>query len=424
MSFLSKARDFISTRLNQSGTSQIQLTKNERDFKAARGLKRHYRYHTSMEMENLDVAIKAAENPLNPDRRRLYAMYHEALQDGHLSSVVETRTSKVLAEPFVIIDEDNKVGERFSDDHRKLIYKSWFFDFLTYAHHSIFWGHSLVEFARDKKTDTVKDTFLIWREHVKPESGEIFMDLFTDTGIPYRERPWNQFLIEVGDKYDLGLLRKATRLVIMKKYSVTDWARRSERYGQPLLGIKTPRTSDAELDAIEDMAANFGANGYVILDDQDEVQIIESSQAFTWQIFDGLAKRMDDEISKLILGQTMTTDSGANRAQAEVHERQLDSMIESDMRKLTFIVNDVLFPYLIQHGYDLEGFRFEFFRTTEEGEQEAREERMGGAAGKYPGQDKEQAGYAYTKKTESTEEELRRAEKKSPYLNAGRFTAH
>lgn len=411
----------------RSGGNQEQLVKQERDFRAARKLKKHHRYQIPMEIGNLDVAIQAAESPLNPDRRRLYDMYEEAMQDGHLSSVWQTRVERVLAEPWVVVEEGKPVGKRFNEEAKKLLYKMWIYDFMRYSMDAKLWGHSLIEFARTREDGSVRDVYLIWREHVKPELGELHMELFTDEAILYRERPWSQVLLEVGDKYDLGLLRKATRLVILKKYSVTDWARRSERYGQPLLGIKTARTRDEELDALEDMASNFGANGYVILDDTDEVQIIESSQAFTWQIFDGLAKRMDDEISKLILGQTMTTDTGANRAQAEVHERQLDSIIEADMRWLTFIINDTLFPFLKKYGYQLDGFRFEFYRTTEEGEQEAREERMGGAAGKYPGQQASQQGNDGGKANQDPDnpdaDELARAQKKSPYLNAGRSTA-
>ena len=423
MNLLQKAIQSITGRNRGSQAQSVSLAKDERDFRAARRLKRHTPYKVGLEINNLELAIQAAENPYHPDRRRLYAIYDEVMDDGHLASVFQTRIDRVLAEPFVIVEEGLPIGERFNDDVRQLIYKQWLYDFLRYSLESKGWGHSLIEFAFNKADQTVKDVYLIWREHVEPETGKLHMEIYSEEHLPFRERPWNRFLLEVGDKYDLGFLKKAARLVILKKYSVTDWSRRSERYGQPLLGIKTARTRDEELDAIEEMAANFGSNGYVILDDTDEVQIIESSQAMTWQIFDGLAKRMDDEISKLILGQTMTTDTGANRAQAEVHERQLDSIIEADMRWLTFIINDELFPFLISKGYQLEGFRFEFYRTTEEGEQEAREERMGGAAGKYPGAQEEAASEEDPEPDVNAgqqSEELSRAQKKSPYRSVGR----
>lgn len=425
MSILSRLGNYIFQRRSNSSQNTQQLTRNERDFRTARGLKRNYSYQVPLEMDQLDAAVLSAESPHNPDRRRLYGIYDAAMQDGHLTSVISTRIERILAEAFVMVEEGKPVGKRFNEDHKKLLYRKWFFDFLRYSLESKFWGHSLMEFSREPGTGMVKDIFLLWREHVEPVQGELFMDVHSTTeGIMFRERPWTNFLLEIGDKYDLGILKKATRLVIMKKYSVTDWSRRGERYGQPLLGIKTARQSDKELDALEDMAANFGSNGYVILDDQDQVQIIESSQAFTWQIFDSLAKRMDDEISKLVLGQTMTTDSGSSEAQARVHMDQLDSLSESDMRWLTFTVNDELFPLLKKYGYPLDGFRFEFFRMTEEGEQEAREERMGGAAGKYPGQGNQGQKSDTGAEPNQTEEELRRVEKKSPYLSAGKSTAH
>lgn len=49
------------------------------------------------------------------------------------------------------------------------------------------------------------------------------------------------------------------------------------------------------------------------------------------EIHAAIIQSANDELAKLILGQTMTTDDGSSRAQAEVHERQQDSIHATDL---------------------------------------------------------------------------------------------
>ncbi len=348
---------------------------------------KHPKYNIDLAYDNFKSAVSQAENIYQHDRRYLYAMYHDILDDAQLSSQIETRQLKLQEERPVMIKQGMKVGsDRFDEEALKPLLSPWFYDFMALAIESFFWGHSLIEFLK-RPDGNISSVNLIPREHVRPEYGDVLLDLYNRNGLPFREGVFSKSLLEIGGPYDLGILKKVTKLVIMKNYSLADWSRFSEKFGMPFLSIKTASTDTKELDVKQSMAENFGRNGWAILDDQDEINFHESFRTTPHLLYKELASLVDSYISKLISGQTMTADSGSSLAQAQVHERVLDSRSKGDMRWFALQVNHCLFPKLESMGINFfKGYDFNFYRLTPEYEQAAREERMGGAAGKYPGQ--------------------------------------
>ena len=59
------------------------------------------------------------------------------------------------------------------------------------------------------------------------------------------------------------------------------------------------------------------------------IELIEAARSGTAD-YDALCQRMDKAISKVILSQTMTTDDGSSRSQAEVHQGVAETVIKSD----------------------------------------------------------------------------------------------
>jgi hypothetical protein len=180
-------------------------------------------------------------------------------------------------------------------------------------------------------------------------------------GIPYRQPPVSKYLIEVGRPYDLGLLKVATKTVIRKEYALTDWSRRNEKYGMPWLVVRTASRNKAELDEKAAMAENFGANAWAILDDQDQIDLLESSNTFAFQSFKEYADWADQAISILINGQSGTTMEQAYVGTAEVHERILNTYTKARMHRIQNNINYSLLPFLRRHGYPIgEEDYFEF----------------------------------------------------------------
>lgn len=68
----------------------------------------------------------------------------------------------------------------------------------------------------------------------------------------------------------------------------------------------------------------------------------------------------NENISKLINGQTGTTDEKAYVGSAEVHERILNDYTFSRLRKMEYIINNQLIPFLIYWGYPLNDCKFQY----------------------------------------------------------------
>ncbi|MEA3450879.1 MAG: DUF935 family protein, partial [Bacteroidota bacterium] len=175
----------------------------------------------------------------------------------------------------------------------------------------------------------------------------------------------------IGETHDLGLFEVASREVIWKSYSRADWSQASEKFGMPMLVIRTDTSNDTELDKIEQYAQNFGSNSYTILNKEDEVEIASFSGGNNfYEIYDKHIKVCDAYLSKLVNGQTMTSDDGSSYSQANVHERILNDYTLARMQRLQRDINDKLIPFLIENGYKLEGLKFQFLDLIPKEEEE------------------------------------------------------
>lgn len=317
-------------------------------------LKRHYTYRVKAEMETFRQALAAAENPLRPDRKMLYGLYKNIELDDQVVSQMRIAIATVKNAPFVIEtnDKENKEAMKFFDS-------SWFRNLLKFLVETEFWGHTLLEFIWTKD-GRLRDCIVIPREHVRPEYGDLLIRPTDTKGIEFRDKVIPN-CIEFGNPYDLGLFNVLCIPVIRKQYSDTDWSVFSEKYGMPLLSVKTQSRQEAEISAKEEMAANFGANGYVILDDMDEINIIERKSAGDGhKVFLERINLSDTKISKIINGQTGVTDEKSYVGSAEVHERTLNQFTLSRLTDIQADINEKLMHYLIEKGVIPLNSRFKF----------------------------------------------------------------
>lgn len=326
-----------------------QMAKDAKKRLSQYAIRRQKTYFATLGQDELKQAIIFAEDPENPVRYYLYEIYKEVLKDLHLDSQIRTAIFKIIKEPWVIVNSKTK---KINKEATELLQKKWFQDISQYYLEAEYWGHSLIEFGQlyqDTETSKMvfKDVVLFPREHVSPEKGMILVNPSDIQGLYYRQNPFNQWIIETEKTHDLGLLHKAARYSIYKKFSYADWSRSGEKWGDPLLVIRSASSDDKENDKKEQFAANFGNNGYAILDKDDEVELLERKNDKGYEINKLFAEAMDKENSKGINGQTATADEKSFVGSAEVQERILDDLTDARIRSLSYFHNDVTLPYLI-----------------------------------------------------------------------------
>lgn len=358
-----------------------------------------------MKQDDLKLAIQYAEQPERPRRDLLYEMYRQAVKDGHFTGEYEKAINKVVGAPFGVY----KIGsEEIDKKATRLLNKNWFEDYRTYHEEAVFWGHSLIQFMdlvpsnEEGLQMEFREIELVERDHVRPEEGYIVRDISDETGLPFRDPTIAKTLglIEIGKPKSLGKLQIICREYIWKNYSRSDWSRHSEKFGMPMVAIKSSSRDAKELDRLEDMASNFGNNLWMLLDGDDEVDLKEPTFKDSYQIYKEKVLMCNDEMSKAATWQTGTSDEKAFVGSTQVHADILDDYTEWRKRKQTYHINDVLFPFLIENGYPLQGMEFKYLTYKElnpetEQEEKSKENGSGGAPEKKPTPARQRALYKY-----------------------------
>jgi hypothetical protein len=318
----------------------VKETKNGANFKLT-GTKIP---QTENDIRELDDAISMAENSLDPSRFKLYSIY-DNIRDLHVKSQMRTAIFGVVKQKWVIVDENNVIDEELT----KLLQKLWFHELSKKIIETEFYGHSMIYFWMNEKTREIEKTKLFPRIHVNPEKGVLIPDLDReDITVPYDNEVFNSIFLEVGEPGDLGLLKDVARWCILKWWGIKDWARSSEKWGDPHLVIQSSSDDEAENTEKAEMAQNFGGNSWMMVSKEDEVKLLERNQAgASHLIFLDFIKISNEENSKGINGQTATADTQAFVGTAQVQERILDDYTESRLMSLMYFHNEKTLPFLI-----------------------------------------------------------------------------
>ncbi|MFQ3578520.1 MAG: DUF935 family protein [Bacteroidales bacterium] len=315
--------------------------------------------------EQIDIARwqqarKSAESVTNPIRTDLYDIYSDILVDAHLTSSINKRKSMGLAATihYMTGNSPNRKAE-------KIIKSMPFKQFLKDIYDTIFWGFSLFEILPDSQTFRYT---LIPRKHVCPELGIIKPQQSSNKGIPYRNNSEYKFLVEAGNYTDLGLLLKASPVVIYKRNSFADWAQAVELIGQPMREGIYDSWDEAGRQKLHQDLLEMGGSGILIHPRNTEIKLVESQQkAASSQLYDKFMQFCNAEISKLILGNTLTTEQGDKGARSlgDIHENEQKHLVQEDKEFILSVLNDKVKPMLRSYFSLPEGeFRFDNAETV------------------------------------------------------------
>ena len=317
---------------------------------------------TRKDIRDWRYAWQMAINVDSPNRQRLYDIYADVNIDLHLSGCIEQRKGFVLARSFKLVDQNGKENE----DAMHYFDQAWFKQLVSYVLDSRYWGHSLIELG-DVTADgdgcpCYDGVRLIPRKHVIPEFGRVIANLGEDwhTGIDYHQPPFADWLIEAGTPDDLGLFLKAATQTIPKKNALAFWDTFAEIFGMPMRIAKTTLRDEKELKKMEEMMASMGTEFWGLFQEGTDIEVVESTKGDAFNVYDKRVDRANSELSKLIIGQTMTIEDGSSLSQSETHLQVFENLVESDRDMLRDVVNNQLIPRMVKHGFPVKGLRFDW----------------------------------------------------------------
>jgi len=146
-----------------------------------------------------------------------------------------------------------------------------------------------------------------------------------------------------------GLARLVAFGWMCKGYTVKDWMAFVETYGLPLrLGRYGPEAKPKDVEALFRAVANIGTDAAAVLPKSMEIEFVKGiALTGTDAVFAGLARWVDEQVSKAVLGQTMTTDNGSSQSQATVHNEVRHDIAADDALDVAATINrDIVRPYV------------------------------------------------------------------------------
>lgn len=312
-----------------------------------------------LDMQTYMNSIRGAENVDFTNRIRLYDLYEDILTDGHLDSV---RDKRIAAARCVRI-EFRRDG-RPDDTINRLLKSPWFFQFIEDLVDSVFWGFSLFQFYRGK--DGWPEYVLVPRKHVDPVRQLILHRQGDTVGTP-----WTDFrdVLFVGKPRALGKLANAAPYVIYKRNDMADWAQFCEIFGMPIREYTyDAEDEEARVRILDDMGEEQGSAACFIHPKGCELKLLESTgKSGSSDLYDRFYERCNNEISKIFLGNTLTTEASERGTQAlgTVQEKGEKRINESDRQMILNVLNYDMADIFESLGYDTRGGEFVYVEPKE-----------------------------------------------------------
>lgn len=280
-------------------------------------------------------------------------------KDPHLFSQLQTRKNAVTGLDFEIIpfsdDPRDKEIADFVEEQLNSIesFEDVETDLLDaigkgFAVSEIIWGYDegrvVVQDIKSRHQkrffwDSVDDSFKV-RTIEAPEGIQLQRNKFII----------HKYKARSGHPSRAGILRVVAWMYLFKNYDLKDWVSFAEVYGLPLrLGKYAPGASEADKTALMRALIQIGADAAGIIPDGTTIDFITTEKTGSTDLYERLARYCDEQISKAVLGQTLTSDSGGGSyAQSKTHNDVRHDLTVADCKALASTLRrDLIRPLCI-----------------------------------------------------------------------------
>ncbi|WP_068317490.1 DUF935 domain-containing protein [Polycladidibacter hongkongensis] len=310
----------------------------------------------SITPQKLAGILKAA---VDDDPAEFFELAQEMEErDGHYASVLSTRKLALIGlEDDLGAEDSDKKAQEIAEAVRTDVLENPLFDGLKMdLLDALGKGVALVEITWDTSGPRWKPAAFDWvdprwLQFDKQTRREIRLKQDENAeGIALQEFKYVTHLpkIKSGLPVRGGLARLAVWSWMLKSYTLKDWAAFCEIFGQPLrLGKYSAKASDKDKRALLQAVRSIARDAAAIIPQTMDMELIQSKST-GGAVFKELAEYLDKQISKAVLGQTMTTDDGSSQSQATVHDDVRSDIKAADAAQLARSINTHLIqPYVM-----------------------------------------------------------------------------
>jgi hypothetical protein len=318
-------------------------------------------FRHTQNIEKWRNAIRSFENVITPIRLHMYDLYDDISLDGQIESTWGKRLDGILNKELVFLKpdgtQDEMINKLLNSPDMRAINKELL--------NSLVWGYTLLQINNIVWDDMEErwriDFDLIPRKHVHPEKN--FKCISIDQCVPtvdflYQEDPLVKYMLWAGDPTDKGLYCKAAQYVIYKRGGFGDWAQFAEMFGMPFREAAYDDYDDNTRIKLEQAMEQWGGANYMIRPKGAEIKIHDTGgSSGSNTIYKDLKDSCNTEISKIMLGNTLTTEEGnkGTKALGTVHEKSEDQKHLSDEKFIIQILNSKFRAILKTFGVNISG---------------------------------------------------------------------
>lgn len=284
-------------------------------------------------------------------------------KDPHLFSQLQTRKNAVTGLDYEVIpfDSDDPRDKEIAEFVEAQLggiegFEDIMLDLLDaigkgFAVSEIMWsydeGHVVVDDIRSRHQkrffwDSIDDSFKV-RTQEAPEGIEL---------------PKNKFIVHKykarsGHPSRAGVLRVVAWMYLFKNYTLKDWVAFCEVFGMPLrLGKYQPGASEDDKRALMQALVAIGADAAGIFPDGTAIEFVNTEKTSSTDLYERLARYCDEQVSKAILGQTLTSDSGGGSyAQSKTHNDVRHDLTVADCKAIAATLRRDLIRPLVLYNF-------------------------------------------------------------------------
>jgi phage gp29-like protein len=283
-------------------------------------------------------------------------------RDMHYASVLGTRKLAVSGLKVVVESASDAAEDvRRADFVRELIDEPEFGEMLAEQVDALGKGYAVAELIWDRSGKE-------WRPRFEPRDQRWFR-YDQDTGRELRlldaedtargiALPPYKFIVHTprirsGLPIRGGLARLAAPAYMCKAWSWRDWMSFADIFGLPMrVGRYGPGASKEDIRKLISAVANLGSDAAAVMPDSVKIEFEQAAQVTgAGDFFEKLASWWDRQVSKGVLGQTMTSDDGSSQAQAKVHNEVRLDLLSADAVALQNTLNRQLVRALMDLNF-------------------------------------------------------------------------
>ncbi|MGF3027846.1 DUF935 domain-containing protein [Methylobacterium aquaticum] len=292
---------------------------------------------------------------------RRYLTLAEEMEERylHYASQLQTRRLAIEAiDPAVEVPEgvDGKVG----DAVHALVDGPGFREMIGELTDGIAKGYSCVEIIWDYAGGLLRPVSYTWRDPRFFQFDRVSLTelrLAVDGNLDGEPLPPGRFVrhmprSKMGVPLRRGVARPAAWAFMLQSFSLKDWAAFSEVYGMPLrIGRYPASASPDDIRTLLRAVRSIASDAAAVIPIGMELEFARVDGQHGTAVFGGLLGYLDRQVSKIVVGQTMTADEGGSLAQARVHNEVRLDILRADGRQIGNTVSRDLIEWFVSFNF-------------------------------------------------------------------------